>query len=125
MARWDNYFPILQLGAMDDKEFETKLLEGIGTPELWRLRRNTAMAVGRFFHVAGDALLLTVDPKLANHQQIIAFSMLLRMDGELTRASIPSPGTIQLTLPKLLQLILRFGSLVVGRSLEPKSWLKS
>src|SRR5713226_5250247 len=74
------------------------------------------MAVGRFFHVAGDALLLTVDPKLANHQQIIAFSMLLRMDGELTRASIPSPGTIQLTLPKLLQLILRFGSLVVFAS---------
>jgi len=34
MARWDNYFPILQLGAMDDKEFETKLLQGIGTSVL-------------------------------------------------------------------------------------------
>jgi len=74
MARWDHYFPSLQLGAMDDKEFETKLLQGIGTPELWRLRRNTAMAVGRFFQVAGDALLLTVDPPItADHRLFDAF----------------------------------------------------
>jgi hypothetical protein len=72
---------------MDDKEFGARLKKGIGPPELWRLRRNTARTVGHCFHAAGDALLLAVDPKNADHQQIIAFSMLLRMAGELTRAS--------------------------------------
>jgi hypothetical protein len=68
-------------------EFNKRLAEGVGSTELWKLRRITAMTVARFSHVVGDALLLAVDPKSVNHEQIAAFSMLLRMLGELTRAS--------------------------------------
>lgn len=77
----------LQLGVMDDNEFNERLAEGIGSTELWKLRHSTAITVASLSHVAGDALLLIVDPKNTNHQQITGFSMLLRMAGELTRAS--------------------------------------
>jgi len=82
------YLPLhLQLTVMDDEEFGARLKKSVGTPELWKLRRNTAMTVGRCFHAAGDALLLAVDTKDSDHQQITAFSMLLRMAGELAIAS--------------------------------------
>jgi hypothetical protein len=46
---------------MDDKEYGDRLKKGVGTPELWKLRRNTAITVGRGFHAAGEGLLLAVD----------------------------------------------------------------
>lgn len=72
---------------MDDKEFGSRLEKGIGKPELWRLRRNTAITMGRCFHAAGEMMLLAVDPQDPAHKQINAFSTLLRMGAELTRAS--------------------------------------
>lgn len=72
---------------MDDRKFTARLLKGIGKPKLWRLRSSTAKTVGRCLHAAGAMLRVALDPKDPTHKQIDAFSMLLLMGGELTRAS--------------------------------------
>lgn len=72
---------------MDEKEFERRLAAGIGNSQLWRLRRNTATAIGRVFRAVGIMLNATTDPTKPKNPQIIAFSILLQMAGELTRAS--------------------------------------
>jgi len=77
----------LQSPVMDELEFTELLRSGIGSSELWRMRRSTAITVGRGFCAVGVMLNTAVDPKKAAHQQIVACSMLLRMAGELTRAS--------------------------------------
>jgi hypothetical protein len=72
---------------MNDKQFAERLRGGVGSPELWRLRRKTAIAVGRGFHAVGVLLNAAVNQTNADHEQIVAFSMLLQMAGELTRAA--------------------------------------
>jgi hypothetical protein len=72
---------------MDNMEFAGRLKNGVGSSELWRLRRNTAVTVGRGFSGVGLLLTLTNDPKKTDYQQVVALSMLLLMAGELTRAS--------------------------------------
>lgn len=75
---------------MDEKEFNVRLAEGIGNSELWRLRRNTAITIGRGFCAVGIMLNAAINPTKSNTPQITAFSMLLQMVGELTRASAKS-----------------------------------
>src|ERR1700730_7745389 len=70
----------IQSAPMDDKEFGERLRRGVGSPELWRLRRKTAIAVGRGFHSVGLMLSAAVDQTNPDHRQIVAFSMLRRND---------------------------------------------
>jgi hypothetical protein len=72
---------------MDDTGFTGRISANIGDPQLWALRRKTAMTTGANLNAAGNVLLIAVNPKDTVHKQIIAISILLRMAGELTRAS--------------------------------------
>ena len=75
------------IAAMDDNEFVARLQSGVGPPELWKLRRKTAITVGRGFHAVGLVFSAAVDQTNPGHQEIVAFSMLLQMAGELTTAA--------------------------------------
>jgi len=55
---------------MDDNELANRLTEGVGGPELWRLRRNTAYATGRNFEAVGELLEAAADPKDEVYKQI-------------------------------------------------------
>jgi hypothetical protein len=95
--------------------------------ELWKLRRSTAITVASFSYAAGKALLLTVDSKNTDHQQITAFSMLLRMAGELTRASADLLATGQhYAGAALLRQIVEIEYLTwTEKHRSPAKWLRS
>jgi hypothetical protein len=72
---------------MIDRNFEKQLVEAIGGPQLWRLRRKTSLSTGRALEALGVLLQTSASPKDPAYKQIVAISVLLRMAGELTFTS--------------------------------------
>jgi len=114
---------------MDDNELANRLTEGVGGPELWRLRRNTAYATGRNFEAVGELLEAAADPKDEVYKQIFAVSMLLRMAGELTTASARMLSTGQYYAgAALLRQIVEIEYLTrtfKEKYRDPEKWLDS
>jgi hypothetical protein len=119
----------IQLTNMDDREFGARIAAGIGEPQLWRLRRSTAMTTGRNLSAAGNLLLLAVDFNDAAHKQIIAVSILLRMGGELARASAKLLASCQhYAGAALLRQIVEIEYLTWAfkeKYRDPEKWLES
>jgi hypothetical protein len=114
---------------MDDKEFGERLRSGIGPPELWTLRRRTAITVGHGLHAVGVMLNAAVDPKNPDHEPIAAFSMLLQMAGELTRAAAKLLTSGQhyagaALLRQIVEIEYLTWTFKAGHR-DPKKWLNS
>lgn len=114
---------------MDHNEFAERLQGGVGTSELWRLRRNTAIAVGRGLHTAGLMFAVAVDQSNPDHEEVVAFSMLLQMAGELTRAAAKMLASGQhyagaALLRQIVEIEYLTWTFKEGHR-DPKKWLNS
>ena len=68
---------------MDESEFRSRLRAGVGGPDLWNLRRDTALHTTRAFSAVGQAMVIRTDLNGDHGEAVRAMGALLQMAGEL------------------------------------------